>query len=128
MDVWLGLRRESYQASLEGTYKDGTTNTLGVTEAYGRCASTGTLWAHEIVTPDWHAAFNDWTARGVDSKFQVQPTLAQCNPQVPQQIHSGGMNIMLLDGSVKTVTSSIAPLTWAALLTPAGREVIGNDW
>ena len=63
----------SYQARLSGTYKDGTSNTLGVTESYARCGDTGTLWAHETVTPDWHAMFNDWNARGAASKFQVGP-------------------------------------------------------
>jgi prepilin-type N-terminal cleavage/methylation domain-containing protein/prepilin-type processing-associated H-X9-DG protein len=118
----------SYQASLERTYKDGTSNTLGITEAYARCKDQGTLWAHEMVTPEWHASFNVWTARGVDSKFQVIPTQAQCNVHVPQQIHTGGINVMLLDGSVRTVNASIAPLTWAQILTPAGGEVINSDW
>ena len=63
----------SYQASF-ATYEDGTSNTLGITEAYARCGATGTLWAHETVTPDWHAMFNDWNARGPASKFQVLPT------------------------------------------------------
>jgi len=118
----------SYQASLERTYKDGTSNTLGITEAYARCKDQGTLWAHEMVTPEWNASFNQWTARGVDSKFQVLPTQAQCNVNVPQQIHTGGINVMLMDGSVRTVNASITPLTWAQVLTPAGGEVLNSDW
>jgi prepilin-type N-terminal cleavage/methylation domain-containing protein len=119
---------QSYQASLEGTYKDGTSNTIGITEAYARCGSQGTLWAHEMVTPEWHASFNVWTARGVDSKFQVQPTQAACNVHVPQQIHTGGILVMLFDGSVRGVNASVTPLTWAQVLTPNGGEVAGNDW
>jgi prepilin-type N-terminal cleavage/methylation domain-containing protein len=118
----------SYQARLSATYKDGTTNTIGITEAYARCASTGTLWAHESVTPDWHAMFNDWTARGVNSMFQVQPTLAQCNAHVPQMIHGGGLQVMLMDGSVHNVAAGTDPNIWAAALTPAGGEVISLDF
>ena len=117
----------SYQASLERTYKDGTSNTLGVAEAYARCGSTGTLWAHETVTPDWHAMFNDWNARGVNSKFQLQPTQAQCNRFVPQTSHSAGIQVMMMDGSVRNVSIGVNPNSWAAVLTPAGGETIGLD-
>ena len=117
---WMGAwdsGSNSYQATLGG-YKDGTSNVIGVTEAYARCKNTGTLWAHETVTPDWHAMFNDWTARGANSKFQVMPTLAQCNPNLPQQIHAGGINILLMDGSVRNVASSINPVTWERAIYP----------
>lgn len=117
----------SFQSRLSATYKDGTSNTLGVTESYARCASTGTLWAHETVTPDWHAMFNDWNARGPASKFQVQPTQAQCNRFIPQSIHSGGILALMMDGSVRNVSNGIDPNIWAAALTPQGGETVSLD-
>lgn len=117
----------SYQAKLGGSHPDGTSNTIGVAEAYGRCGGQGTLWAHETVTPEWHAMFNDWQARGVASKFQMQPTQAQCNVYLPQTAHSGGIQVMLLDGSVRSLSSAIDPLTWAAALTPGGGETQSLD-
>jgi prepilin-type N-terminal cleavage/methylation domain-containing protein/prepilin-type processing-associated H-X9-DG protein len=126
MSAW-DSGRNSYQASLEATYKDGTSNTLGITEAYARCRDQGTLWAHETVTPEWHAMFNDWQARGVASKFQVQPTQATCNVFLPQQIHAGGINVLMLDGSVRLVAPSVANASWAAALTPNGGETLTLD-
>jgi prepilin-type N-terminal cleavage/methylation domain-containing protein len=117
----------SYQSKLSGSFKDGTSNTLGVTESYARCGSTGTLWAHETVTPDWHAMFNDWNARGTASKFQIQPTQAQCNRFLPQSIHSTGIQALMMDGSVRNVSSSVSPAIWAIALTPAGGEVGSLD-
>ncbi|MBX9581752.1 MAG: DUF1559 domain-containing protein, partial [Gemmataceae bacterium] len=96
----------SYQASMSAHYPDGTSNTLGVTETYARCGSTGNLWAHETVTPDWHAMFNDWNARGVASKFQVMPTQAACNRLVPQSLHTAGINALMMDGSVRGINAS----------------------
>jgi len=125
MSAW-DSGQASYQASLEKSYPDGTSSTLGITEAYARCGSTGTLWAHESVNPDWHAMFNDWSARGAASKFQVMPTQSQCNPYLPQQIHSSGINTMMMDGSVRSIGSSIDPNVWGALLTPNGGEVLPN--
>ena len=115
----------SYQARV--TYPDGSSNTLGVNEAYARCKDTGTLWAHETVTPDWHAMFNDWNQRGVNSKFQVMPKNSACNPHLPQSIHSGGINGLFMDASVRFISNSVAPANWAAALTPNGGETLPID-
>jgi prepilin-type N-terminal cleavage/methylation domain-containing protein len=117
----------SYQARMTATYRDGTSNTIGVAEAYAKCKSQGTLWAHETVTPAWHAMFNDWQARGVASKFQVQPTHQQCNVFLPQSIHSSGMQVLLMDGSARNVADGVSPAIWAAALTPAGNETLSLD-
>jgi len=117
----------SYQADIGNTYSDGTSNTLGITEAYARCKDQGTLWAHETVTPEWHAMFNDWNARGAASKFQVMPTQANCNVYLPQQIHTGGINALMMDGSVRLVRSGVDPNVWASALTPQGGEVLNFD-
>src|SRR5262245_20956229 len=116
----------SYQAKLT-SYKDGTSNTIGVTEAYARCRDQGTLWAHETVTPEWHAMFNDWQARGTASKFQVQPTRAQCNVYLPQSIHSAGIQVLLMDGGVRNVNNAVSPTIWAIALTPSGQETGSLD-
>src|SRR5262249_45576974 len=108
--------QKSYQARLQATYKDGTSNTLGVTEAYGRRKARGRFWAHEWVTPEWNGVFNQWPARGVDSKFQVQPTIEQCNVYVPQSIHTAGIQALMMDGSVRNINNSVSALAWAAAL------------
>jgi prepilin-type N-terminal cleavage/methylation domain-containing protein len=137
MSAW-DSGRTSYRAKMPATYQDGTSNTLGVTEAYGRCTwrdgsgnlvTTGTLWAHETVTPDWHAMFNDWNARGVASKFQQQPSnlQGQCNRFVPQTSHTAGINALFMDGSVRNIGQGVSVQAWAAALTPNGSEVIPID-
>ncbi|AMV23815.1 putative major pilin subunit [Gemmata sp. SH-PL17] len=42
--------------------------------------------------------------------------------------HTGGVNACLADGSVRFVTNSIAPQSWAAAGTRAGGDLPGNDW
>ena len=126
MSAWDSGQR-SYQAKLEATYSDGTSNTIGLAEAYARCGGQGTLWAHETVTPSWHATFNDWNARGAASKFQIRPTQAQCNVHLPQSIHTSGIQVLLMDGSVRGVTSSVNPNVWGASLTPSGGESVSLD-
>jgi prepilin-type N-terminal cleavage/methylation domain-containing protein len=73
--------------------------------------------------------------RGLNSKFQVQPAKptataangGQCDRRLASTPHTV-MQVALADGSVRNVRSSIAPATWAAALTPAGGEVLANDW
>ena len=38
------------------------------------------------------------------------------------------IQVGLGDGSVRTLSSGVSPATWAAALTPAGGETLGNDW
>jgi prepilin-type processing-associated H-X9-DG protein len=42
--------------------------------------------------------------------------------------HSGGVNCLLADGSVRFVSNSIAIPTWQAALSIDGGEVLGTDW
>ena len=67
--------------------------------------------------------------------FDVDFTSARIGPGTPQQTyrvvtsrsyHGNGVNVLLLDGSVTFVTSSITQATWRALGTRAGGEVVGS--
>ena len=60
--------------------------------------------------------------------FQVAPRVADCDPRVAQTPHWSGMLAALGDGSVRTLSPGMAPTTYWAAVTPAGGEVLGNDW
>jgi prepilin-type processing-associated H-X9-DG protein len=70
---------------------------------------------------------------GVNSMFQVSPRAmtsvqGECDRGVASGAHSGGINVGLGDGSVRFVRQAMNPNTWWFALTPAGGEVLGNDW
>ena len=69
-------------------------------------------------------------AIGEGSIFQVQPTpfLGNCDPTRASTPHSGGIQVGLADGSVRTLAPSMSGKTWWAAVTPAGGEVRGSDW
>jgi prepilin-type processing-associated H-X9-DG protein len=61
--------------------------------------------------------------------FQVQPVAFQtCDPTRGQSAHIGGMNVGLGDGSVRFVTASISPATWASACDPRDGVSLGPDW
>ena len=49
------------------------------------------------------------------------------NPYGPSSYHSGGVNVAMLDGSVKFIKSTVAYQTWHALGSRAGGEVVSAD-
>jgi hypothetical protein len=69
-------------------------------------------------------------AIGPQSIFQVQPTpfLGNCDPTRAATAHAGGIQVGLVDGSVRTLARSLTVATWAAAVTRAGGEVPGSDW
>jgi prepilin-type N-terminal cleavage/methylation domain-containing protein/prepilin-type processing-associated H-X9-DG protein len=42
--------------------------------------------------------------------------------------HTGGVNVLLMDGSVRFVHSSISRATWRAAATASGGELVGSDF
>jgi prepilin-type N-terminal cleavage/methylation domain-containing protein len=69
-------------------------------------------------------------AIGPQSRFQVQPTpfLGNCDPTRAATAHAAGIQVGLVDGSVRTLASSLSGATWAAAVTRAGGELLGSDW
>jgi prepilin-type N-terminal cleavage/methylation domain-containing protein len=59
---------------------------------------------------------------------QARPSQNQCDGSMPQGFSSGGTQALLADGSVRMVSSGMAPTTWYGAITPNGGEVLGNGW
>jgi prepilin-type processing-associated H-X9-DG protein len=77
--------------------------------------------------------FVPYTVGGVT--HDVDFTSARVSPTAPRQsyrivtsrsYHSGGVNALMMDGTVRFVTNSISQATWRALGTRAGGEVVGE--
>ena len=52
----------------------------------------------------------------------------QCDYRRTQALHGNVMTCGLVDGSVRSVTSSVTALTWQYAGTPVGGETLGADW
>ncbi|MGC8643862.1 MAG: H-X9-DG-CTERM domain-containing protein, partial [Isosphaeraceae bacterium] len=42
-------------------------------------------------------------------------------------LHPGGVNVLLMDGSVRFIKDAINPTIWSALATRAGGEIVSAD-
>jgi prepilin-type N-terminal cleavage/methylation domain-containing protein/prepilin-type processing-associated H-X9-DG protein len=64
---------------------------------------------------------NTWSCEYDTNGFQPNGALTASSR------HSGGVNVLMCDGSVKFIKSSISPPTWWALGSMAGSEVVSAD-
>jgi prepilin-type N-terminal cleavage/methylation domain-containing protein/prepilin-type processing-associated H-X9-DG protein len=123
----------------------GTSNTAGFAEKYGTLkgypigsvaaygTTAGCLWDWPQISSAVNApGFNyegtqadvghGWTYQTYvnfsNNFIQNQPTEANSNWAFTQAMHAGVMNVAFMDGSVRTISASIAPLTWGILVDP----------
>jgi prepilin-type N-terminal cleavage/methylation domain-containing protein len=143
-------------ATIPGSFPDGMSNTILATEKYAVCTNSaypegGSYWAYSALSSPalpppmqpkpkpvypgfeisfFAAAAGGATAIGPASKFQLQPSPFQgnCDPLRASSPHSGGIQALLGDGSVRSISSGISPDTWWFACTPSGGEVLGSDW
>jgi prepilin-type N-terminal cleavage/methylation domain-containing protein len=102
---------------------DGTSNTILFAEGYSVAGGTARDWYSSssakaiIFTP---------TAGG--TPFQVGVTPASASVSYPQAYSASGVQVALGDGSVRSVPANITAQTWYYACTPAGGDILGNDW
>ncbi|MBV9126387.1 MAG: DUF1559 domain-containing protein [Planctomycetes bacterium] len=150
----LGCYAANYQvfglpyAQIPTSFPDGTSTTvifcerlalcpvdLGPNSPYGR-----NVWPAIFTFGGDPICYYDNTTKSPDPqnnnalefrKAQLTPSQGPggtCSALTTNTAHPAGMVVGLADGSVRTVSGSMSQLTWNNALTPAGGEVLGNDW
>jgi len=78
----------------------------------------GTMIYSHTITPNRAAfAYGDVGQDGRGSVTMINAS----------SFHSGGVNCLLADGSVRFIKTSVNPQSWYALATPNGGEVLSAD-
>jgi prepilin-type processing-associated H-X9-DG protein len=115
---------------------DGTSNTIFITDKLSHCRSgqyPDNYW------PDWGpviASDDEGDPTGPSQPtFQATPPLvnpnghvANCVGGIASSPHTGGINVGMADGSVRTVSKQVSSATWWYALTPAAGDQLGSDW
>ncbi len=60
--------------------------------------------------------------------FQSAPLILQCDPTRLQSFSGGGIQVALMDGSVRGVSTGVSQTTWARAIIPNDGLVLGSDW
>jgi type II secretory pathway pseudopilin PulG len=118
--------QNGYGPNLKSTFQDGTSNTVELVERYAVSSNGGTVAAHI-----WSAPLSPTQVLitpTITSGFQIKPAINAALDALPQGMSSGGLQVCLADGSVRSVNSGVSATTWYYACTPAGGEVLGSDW
>jgi prepilin-type N-terminal cleavage/methylation domain-containing protein len=76
--------------------------------------------------PDY--PWNPVTGTTYGTPPQTQPSQKQCDPTRLQAFSGAGIQVMMMDGSVRNVSPSISPLTWTFAILADDGQPMGSDW
>src|SRR4029453_5052612 len=121
---------------------DGTSNTIMLTERYGRCGVNTTYGGQEGNAVFWwgfdaaHPCLVNTQAGnliGPASVFVIRPApflqpSTACDPRRASSPHSGCILAGLADASVRTVSGGLSASTWWAAMTANAGDLLGSDW
>jgi len=118
-----------------GNIPDGTSNTVGFTERYATCGSSGNLWAWP--GGDWNP--NSWGVTFANSPwggntwflpplYKPNPYASACDPTRPSTSHTGVCLVEMMDGSGHGVSQAVSANTWLLAITPDDGQPLPSDW
>jgi prepilin-type N-terminal cleavage/methylation domain-containing protein len=128
-------------------YMDGVSQTIAFAEQYSAFGG----WSYPYNQPKYFMGYNppgslswnginnssqwgghqptwSWTATPLNPPFQVKPPPNSANSQWAQAFSLGGLEVSLLDGSVRNVSIAVSGQTFFAACTPRANDVLGTDW
>ncbi|HWG42691.1 MAG TPA: DUF1559 domain-containing protein [Gemmataceae bacterium] len=119
-----------------GNIPDGTSNTIAFAEQLAVTASPSAsgsnCWAFLGISAGWQQtpAIANTITNGAFalSPPQVGIPQSQADKRLVNSGHTGVVQVNMLDGSVRSVSGSVAQMTWAAALQPAEGLPLGSNW
>lgn len=132
---WGGYIYTYYEYSrprFPASFSDGVSQTIGFTEAYYEVQQTygwsGYSWTYSVYR-DWPGYSNYFYASpSMSPPFELAPAKDKANYDRPQGFSLSGIQVSLMDGSVRNVVAGTSSRTWYSACTPASDDVLGSDW
>jgi prepilin-type N-terminal cleavage/methylation domain-containing protein/prepilin-type processing-associated H-X9-DG protein len=148
-----GIMQKNYTIKIAGV-TDGLSNTLAVVESAGRPQiyrngrTFGSVPANKVNGGSWCRPASDLefapstpegtthvggtvaisATNGFDYNSYPHPVFGTEGSSQAYSFHSGGLNALFGDGSVRFIRSSVPVATFAALVTRDGGETLANDF
>ncbi len=85
------------------------------------------LWSGDTAPANYPFNFTTGATNYVNLP-QDKPTIRNCDPTRLQSLTSGGINCLMMDGSVRNVNLSVSLASWGRAFVPNDGGVIGSDW
>ena len=122
-----------------GNIPDGTSNTIGMGERFAGCHnasgnSAPSLWGVDWEDTTWHPIFaNKDGPSGGGGNWNLPPQFTtpgknDSDKTRLQGLHTSSCTVLLMDGSVRGLTSSLSQVTFQQAITPDDGIPLGSDW
>jgi prepilin-type processing-associated H-X9-DG protein len=137
-----GVQQDWDRGASINKIRDGSSNTIAWAERYLDCytgnprpANGGALWG--VMWGPWWPIFMadatgggpNYVGLGATAMFQIQPAdSSTCDTFRAHSIHPGGIQVGMLDGSVRTVGVGVSAATWWYACNPSDGQTLGSDW
>jgi len=117
-----------------GNIPDGTSNTVGVVERIGSFPTYG--WSNAAVYPmaisqwGWNSngsVYGPWGAYTPQTSVRLTGGSNPAHPYYPNTFHPTEQ-VLMMDGSVRGVSSSVNSTTWTYAVTPDDGNPMPSDW
>lgn len=59
--------------------------------------------------------------------FQLRPTIDRCDPRVPNAASNRGLQVLIGDGSIRTIRAGISPYVFWGMVTPNRGEIVQGE-
>jgi prepilin-type N-terminal cleavage/methylation domain-containing protein len=116
---------------LPATFSDGTSNTVSFAEGYASIPGTWTPWYGTMDNPSCPNGGRcngpSYLANGSAPVFTTQPPQTALWDR-PNAYNSISIQVSMVDGSVRAVTSTVTPATWLLANHPSDGGVLGSNW
>jgi prepilin-type processing-associated H-X9-DG protein len=103
------------RAKFSRDFPNGMARTILFAEKYAACSYWALAEGREV----------PWYVANESSGFQIRPL--ECDPSLPQSPHRGYIQVGMVDGSVRSVASSISHAEWYGMNGPAGGNHLDDE-
>jgi len=139
---------DTYSKFSIGNIPDGTSQTVAMLERYSYTPaySWGMLWCHPTDSTHW-GPNNQWTSsysaadqagpsgvRGynINSPGNYMPQFgvrsSSAHPYYPSSPHTSSIQVLMMDGSVRGVSSGVGTTTWNYVIVPDEGGIVQGNW
>ena len=114
---------------------DGTSNVIGISERYAGTHNSGgnkapSLWCVDWQDQTWNPYFANSSGDGTWNQPPqfTSPGKNDSDRARLQGLHTSSCVAVMMDGSVRSLTSGLSQLTYQYAVTPDDGNVLGSDW